>query len=97
MAILENITNNVREKKLPSGPPELHEFWSNYNQEQYADTNAQEYLRSQGYHLTDGWEWVRPSPTHEPTELEYSAIDYLIMEWDWGGICDYSSELTLRF
>lgn len=77
---------------MPSGPPELHEFWSNYDQHGYADTNAQMYLQSQGYKLVNGWDWERPSLTHEPTELEISAINYLMWEWewDWGGICDYA-------
>lgn len=85
--------DSIERNKMPSGPPELHEFWSNFNEHGYADTNAKRYLVSQGYKEGDGenrWEWFRPSLDHEPTELEISAINYLMWEWDWGGICDYA-------
>lgn len=75
---------------MPSGPPELHEFWSNFDPDGYADMNAANYLKKQGYR-EDRFEWLRPSLEHEPTELELSAINYLMWEWDWGGICDYAN------
>lgn len=75
---------------MPSGPPELHEYWSNKDENNYADVNAQVYLQKQGYTLVNGFEWNRPSLDHEPTEEELSAISYLMWEWDWGGIADYA-------
>lgn len=46
----------------------------------------QAYLRAAGYRLTGGWEWIKPEPDHEPTNNEISAINFLIDEWDYGGL-----------
>lgn len=79
---------------MPSGPPELHEFWSNYytdwKDERMAgsgDLAAQRYLKEQGFTLTRGWEWIHPTyvSIEDLTELEYDAIKYLVWEWDFGG------------
>lgn len=79
---------------MPSGPPELHEFWSNYytDQEdvrmQAGDLNACRYLKEQGFTRTNNWTWTHPTYTSydEMTQLEYDAIYYLIHEWDYGGL-----------
>jgi hypothetical protein len=39
-----------------------------------------------GWKLTSRWTWVEPSPEHMATEDEGNAIDYLIQEWDYGGV-----------
>lgn len=86
--------SNLRKYKMPSGPPELHEFWSNYYTDwedermmKSGDFNASRYLKEQGFTLTRGWEWTHP--THKDyndlSELEYSAIYYMVHEWDYGG------------
>lgn len=69
---------------MPSGPPELHEKWSNADNGS-GDFNAINYLKRAGYKL-EGWFWVKPTETHEMTEEEQSAIHYLIVEWDFGGL-----------
>lgn len=71
---------------MPSGPPELHEKWSNYYPEGFGDQNAMRFLREAGFKLTDGWTWIAPG--REPTEEEWSAINYLVWEWDFGGLED---------
>lgn len=71
---------------MPSGPPELHEKWCAFGpHEDNGDLNAQTYLKSKGYRLTRQWFWVKPNTEHIPTEEEYSAINYLCWEWDFGG------------
>lgn len=73
---------------MPSGPPELHEYWSNKDPNSPgADTNAERHLRKNGFVLTGGWEWIHPTYKHidEISDEDYKAISYLIMEWDYGG------------
>jgi hypothetical protein len=48
------------------------------------DSEALSFLYSQGYEMTREWEWIPPK--REPTEREIDAIDYLVEEWDYGGI-----------
>lgn len=71
---------------MPSGPPELHEFWCNHGPTEYGDLNAMKYLKDRGYKLTKKWSWVLPSKGYEPRALDNSAINYLCWEWDFGGI-----------
>ncbi len=46
---------------------------------------AQTFLVSHGYILLRTHEW-RPPANHEPTEEELSAIEFLVREWDFGGL-----------
>lgn len=50
------------------------------------DREAMEVLRDAGYTLTREWFWLPPSIFHEPIEREADAINYLIEEWDFGGL-----------
>lgn len=52
------------------------------------DWKACGFLSKRGYKLTEDWGWKKPSPSHQPTEEEQSAVLYLIMEWDYCGIRD---------
>ncbi len=61
---------------MPQGPQELQDEWNSCE-------NAVEFLRGAGFVHTSRFTWI---PPREPTEQEWRAIDYLIMEWDWGGI-----------
>jgi hypothetical protein len=79
---------------MSSELPELHEFWSNYYTDWpdermagSADLAASRYLRENGFTLTRGWEWIHSTykDYNDFTELEYSAICYLIHEWDYAG------------
>lgn len=80
---------------MPSGPPELHEFWSSYytdwpdeRMQGSGDLAAERYLNEAGFTLTRGWQWTHPTykSIEDLTELEYSAVSYLVMEWDYGGV-----------
>ncbi|WP_133254300.1 hypothetical protein [Phenylobacterium deserti] len=72
---------------MPSGPPELHAEWCDAGPDDGGDFNAQAHLKAAGYTLTRGWEWI-PPPGRQPTERDISAINYLIMEWDFGGLVE---------
>lgn len=42
------------------------------------------YLEDNGWVLTPEWEWI---PPHEDiTEKEYMCVNFLVDEWDFGGI-----------
>jgi hypothetical protein len=46
------------------------------------------FLERQGYTLSKGWGWHKPSPSHVVTTEEADAIRYLRDEWDYAGLED---------
>lgn len=47
------------------------------------------YLQNQGYTLTPQWEWIPPSRVRtlgDISEKEARCIDFLVDEWDFGGV-----------
>ena len=64
---------------MPQGPAHLHEKWQ-------SDSNACKYLENRGYTLTRGYEWKLPSAEHKPSAEELEAMNYLVWEWDFGGL-----------
>jgi hypothetical protein len=44
------------------------------------------FLERQGYTLSKGWGWHKPSPSHVVTTEEADAIQYLMDEWDYAGL-----------
>lgn len=65
---------------MPQATDELAAEWPGMDEE------AINYLQAQGYKLTRRYEWKPPTPEHEPTDREVSAIVYLMDEWDFGGL-----------
>jgi len=65
---------------MPQAPDCLRAKWPG------RDREATEYLENQGYILTQEWTWRLPTPFHKPTKREWSAIDYLVFEWDYAGL-----------
>jgi len=51
-----------------------------------SDAQAMKFLESHGFCLTGDWTWKLPSPDHIVTEDEWDAIEYLVLEWDFGGL-----------
>lgn len=70
---------------MPSGPAELHQKWCDKDPHGFGDLAAMAHLRKQGLILTDGWCWKAPAH-YEPDEEAKSAISYLMLEWDFGGL-----------
>lgn len=64
---------------MPQAPTYLCDEWED-------DYKAIDFLQAAGYRLLRGWTWKLPSPNHIPTPQENRAINYLILEWDFGGI-----------
>lgn len=50
------------------------------------DATACNFLEQCGYKLLQSWYWRKPTPNHKITDDEWSAIYYLVSEWDFGGI-----------
>lgn len=77
---------------MPSGPPELHEKWCARDPEGRGDMAAMGHLEAAGYKLGRDWHWTLPSPDHVPTAEELSALDYLVLEWDYGWLAPSSNK-----
>lgn len=67
---------------MPSGPPELHEYWCNKDDEGVGDRAAWTHLASRGYKNRKGIIY-HPDPNHQELPEDGKAIDYLCAEWDW--------------
>ncbi len=67
---------------MPQAPDWLRRLWPGW------DSQAIKHLEANGWTQGRGWTWVKPAPGYEPTPKDISAINYLILEFDWGGIAD---------
>jgi len=52
------------------------------------DDKAVAYLEQQGWHLSHDWLWYRDDGRVDTTLLEWNAMQFLICEWDYGGVRD---------
>lgn len=59
---------------MPQGPIELHDKWG-------GPVQALQHLEA---NFIDDRGVISPRNDREPTEEDFSAIDYLCMEWDFG-------------
>jgi hypothetical protein len=66
---------------MPQASSAQHREWNGP-----AEDTACLFLEGLGYRLTAEWFWVPPSPGHVVTPKERSAIEFLIDEWDYGGV-----------
>lgn len=59
------------------------------------EEKAMKHLADRGWRLTKDWRWVKPSPDFKPGDDDIGAIQFLIDEWDFGGIApdDYKGPL----
>jgi hypothetical protein len=65
---------------MPQASDERPEGWGT------DDAPAIAFLEQAGYRLMRGFVWKKPTPEHQPTAQELSAICFLADEWDFGGI-----------
>lgn len=63
---------------MPQANSELQRQWPG------GDREAIHYLQNRGYRLTGRWEWLLPHDETVPSDRDWSAIAYLIEEWDFG-------------
>ncbi len=66
---------------MPQATDELRAEWPGWDGEAIA------YLLERGW-ISSKWCWRQPRHPHVVSLREYSAIDYLIQEWDFGGIVE---------
>lgn len=64
---------------MPQASDELRAKWPG------GDSEACRYLEGRGYKLRSDWQWDVTDVTDE-LERDVSAIQYLIDEWDYGGL-----------
>lgn len=43
------------------------------------------FLESHGFTLTRQWFWIKPVPSHHTSPIEYTCLQFLVDEWDYGG------------
>ena len=70
---------------MPQASEELRNQWK-HHEEGGGDALAIKTLEAAGYTLRSDWTWTLPTPDHDPTIREIRAMEYLIFEWDFGGI-----------
>lgn len=61
---------------------DLDDIWSE-GYDWFTDIKAYRYLKARGWHYDKGI-WQSPSPTYPISREEWSAVQYLVMEWDEG-------------
>jgi hypothetical protein len=66
---------------VPQATQELRDAWDHDN---YMDKLALDHLKNSGFTWASGM--IKAPEDYEPTEEDYSAIDYLCQEWDYGWI-----------
>lgn len=71
---------------MPQASDELRAKMGAYFGDEIDDGPPMRYLTENGWELTEQWEWRKPNPFWEPSEKEFDCIDFLIDEWDMGGI-----------
>ena len=70
---------------MPEASHELHVRMAQYFGDPVDDRGPMDYLKGRGYKLTHKWEWERPLGL-KPTEKDLEVIQFLIEEWDFGGL-----------
>ena len=69
---------------MPQATDELRAQWDGPD-----DSKARTYLAQRGFRLTESWEWIPPKG-QEVTDEDLSAIDFMVQEWDFGGLKQFS-------
>ena len=73
---------------MPQCSSSLQDIISNYFPGDFVsyDFKCIEFLKNRGYILTKAWCWVKPVPSHSINDEEFNCLQFLIDEWDFGGI-----------
>jgi hypothetical protein len=79
VVLVNGSQNLVLGKTMPQATDEQRDRWPG------GDAEAITYLEAAGFKLTKIWTWIKPDG-HDPTPKEWDAVDYLVNEWDFGGI-----------
>lgn len=71
---------------MPQASDELRALmrdWFNYGLTEHGPSN---FLLSHGFSLTEGYQWVLPTPSYTISTDELLCLQFLVDEWDFGGI-----------
>jgi len=66
---------------MPQASEELRRKWDGPMEDK-----AMAFLKKSGFVLTKDWKWKPSTKNHALTEDEYSAILFLMEEWDFDGV-----------
>lgn len=66
---------------MPQATQDLRDEWH-----EGGDAAAIGYLEGEGFTLNRDWTWQPPAGKPVLDKKAYRAIDYLIQEWDFGGL-----------
>lgn len=79
---------------MPSASNDLRELMNEYFGDPIDDNGPIQYLISKGYKPSRRplWFWHLPNPEHVITEKEGNCLQFLIDEWDFGGIWNEDNE-----
>ena len=69
---------------MPQASEDARAAWGGY--EGVGDDKATYHLKMRGFVLTPEWTWRKPSPDYVPDADDFGAINFLIEEWDYGGL-----------
>lgn len=71
---------------MPQASDELRMTMFRYFGDEIDDNGPLIFLESRGYILRKGWLWEKPVSAHTINDEEYNCLQFLIEEWDFGGI-----------
>jgi hypothetical protein len=70
---------------MPQASQELRDEWWHDGDEDPIK-RAVKFLQAAGYKFNRDWTWTAPQPPRDMADKEARAIQYLIDEWDFGGV-----------
>jgi hypothetical protein len=71
---------------MPQASDEQRAAWG--GMQGVGDDKALDHLQGRGFVLTRSWEWRKPSPDYVVDADDAGAINFLIDEWDYGGLAE---------
>jgi hypothetical protein len=75
---------------MPSCSPELEkQIQELFPNDKDLEASCLRFLKSQGYKLRRDWQWDAPEKVYAPADMtraENLCVNYMIDEWDFGGV-----------
>lgn len=79
---------------MPQASDALREAWG--GECGVGEDKALAHLQGRGFKLTRQFDWVLPHPGYQPDADDWGAIDFLVYEWDYGGLAPLEGEVRLE-
>jgi hypothetical protein len=71
---------------MPTASDELRAEFLDENG-RHSDKAAIQHLESRNFKRVNSW-WWKPPDNHIFTKRDLDAVNYLVDEWDWGGLAE---------